>query len=58
MTEVKKGGTSTVVSVLTLSASLYRSTTVPGGLADCPTAPDQPEVAFVVDDTRLHVLQS
>jgi hypothetical protein len=58
MTEAKKGGTPTVELVLALSAGLYRSTTVPGGLADCPTAPDQPGVAFVVDDTRIHVLQS
>ncbi len=43
---------------LPAGASLYLSTIVPGGLADSPAATAQPEVAFVVDDTRIHVLQS
>src|SRR5688572_4988427 len=39
-------------------ASLYLSGTVPGGLADAP-APDCPmQIAFVVDTTRIRVLQS
>jgi hypothetical protein len=39
-------------------ASLYLSAAVPGGLTDQPTAAGSPEVAFVIDDTRIRVLQS
>jgi hypothetical protein len=39
-------------------ASLYLSAIVPGGLADAPSPGSSSPVAFVVDATRIHVLQS
>ena len=38
--------------------SLYLSGTVPGGLADFPSPGISQPVAFVVDATAIHVLQS
>jgi hypothetical protein len=40
------------------NASLYLSAVVPGGLADTPSPGGPHPVAFVVDATRIHVLQS
>ena len=40
------------------SDGLYLSETIPGGLADCPSPGGTAPVAFVVDATRIHVLQS
>ncbi len=40
------------------SEGLYLSETVPGGLADSPSPGGPKPVAFVVDATRIHVLQS
>jgi hypothetical protein len=40
------------------SDGLYLSGTVPGGLADSPSPGGTAPVAFVVDATRIHVLQS
>jgi hypothetical protein len=40
------------------SDGLYLSETVPGGLADSPSPGGTEPVAFVVDATRIHVLQS
>src|SRR5712691_3576138 len=37
---------------------LYLSAIVPGGLADCPSPGGNRPVAFRVDATRIHVLQS
>ena len=39
-------------------ASLYLSATVPGGLADCPSPGGDRQVAYVVDATQIHLLQS
>ncbi len=39
-------------------ASLYLSATVPGGLADSPSPGGAQQVAYVVDATQIHVLQS
>ena len=39
-------------------ASLYLSAVVPGGLADAPSPGGSSAVAFTVDATRIHVLQS
>ena len=39
-------------------ASLYLSATVPGGLADAPSPGATQQVAYVVDATRIHLLQS
>jgi hypothetical protein len=38
--------------------NLYLSETIPGGLADSPSPGGTGPVAFVVDATRIHVLQS
>ena len=38
--------------------SLYLSGTVPGGLADSPSSGGTEQVAFVVDATRVHLLQT
>ena len=38
--------------------SLYLSETVPGGLADAPSPGGTQPVAWVVDATRIHVLQN
>jgi len=38
--------------------NLYLSGAVPGGLADAPSPGGTRPVAFVVDATRIHVLQS
>ena len=38
--------------------NLYLSGTVPGGLADAPSPGGTQPVAFVVDATRIHTLQS
>ena len=38
--------------------NLYLSATVPGGLADAPSPGGTRPVAFLVDATRIHVLQS
>ena len=38
--------------------SLYLSAVVPGGLADAPSPGGSSAVAFTVDATRIHVLQS
>ena len=43
---------------LSPEASLYLSAVVPGGLADAPSPGGPSPVAFVVDATRIHVLQS
>ena len=40
------------------SDGLYLSATVPGGLADSPSPGGPRPVAYVVDATRIHVLQS
>ena len=40
------------------SDGLYLSGTVPGGLADVPSQGGTEPVAFIVDATRIHVLQS
>ena len=40
------------------SDGLYLSATVPGGLADSPSPGGPTPVAYVVDATRIHVLQS
>ena len=40
------------------SDGLYLSATIPGGLADSPSPGGTEPVAFVVDATRIHVLQS
>ena len=40
------------------SDGLYLSATVPGGLADVPSPGGTEPVAYVVDATRIHVLQS
>lgn len=40
------------------SDGLYLSETVPGGLSDSPSPGGTTPVAFVVDATRIHVLQS
>ena len=39
-------------------ASLYLSATAPGGLADAPSAGATQQVAYVVDATHIHPLQS
>ena len=39
-------------------ASLYLSATVPGGLADAPSPGGAQQVAYVVDATHIHALQS
>ena len=39
-------------------ASLYLSATVPGGLADAPSPGGAQQVAYVVDATHIHLLQS
>ena len=39
-------------------ASLYLSATVPGGLADAPSAGGLQQVAYVVDHDVIHLLQS
>ena len=38
--------------------NLYLSGTIPGGLADAPSPGGTRPVAFVVDATRIHTLQS
>jgi hypothetical protein len=38
--------------------ALYLSGTIPGGLADAPSAGGDQPVAFVVDATSIHALQS
>ena len=40
------------------SDGLYLSETVPGGLTDVPSQGGTEPVAFIVDATRIHVLQS
>jgi hypothetical protein len=43
---------------LSRGGSLYVSATIPGGLADSPSPGGTRPVAFVVDATRIHTLQS
>lgn len=45
-------------AALTSSDTLYLSGTVRGGLANAPSLGGTEPVAFVVDATRIHVLQN
>ena len=64
--EARRGEVATLVFDVTMrygaglppSDGLYLSETVPGGLADSPSPGGTEPVAFVVDATRIHVLQS